>query len=117
LSGNSFQIGFGGKGANKCIVSSRLKSKCAIICKVRLKKGYLKIGFSDLDLVLLFKTSLKVYILEKSEFMKFFLKLGQDIFGKDYLQNLKENNIDTDCVFFTDQAATGVAPIIVDKNG
>ncbi len=34
LNGNSFQIGFGGKGANTCIVSSRLQSKCAIICKV-----------------------------------------------------------------------------------
>ena len=47
----------------------------------------------------------------------FHLKLGNDIFGKNYLQNLEENNIKTDHVTFTDQASTGVAPILVDDNG
>jgi ribokinase len=32
--GNSFKMGFGGKGANKAIASSRLGSKCAVISKV-----------------------------------------------------------------------------------
>jgi sugar/nucleoside kinase (ribokinase family) len=46
-----------------------------------------------------------------------FLKLGDDLFGRSYLQSLKDNKINTDYVFFTDKAATGVAPIMVDKNG
>jgi ribokinase len=32
--GKSFKMGFGGKGANKAIASSRLGSKCAVISKV-----------------------------------------------------------------------------------
>ena len=44
-------------------------------------------------------------------------KLGDDIFGKNYLENFKENKIDTSRVFISDRAATGVAPICVDQNG
>lgn len=76
LMGNSFKMGFGGKGANKAIACSRLGSKCAVVSK-----------------------------------------LGNDVFGKDYLENFQKNNIRTDYVFTTDQAATGVAPICVDKEG
>jgi len=47
----------------------------------------------------------------------FHSKLGNDIFGKNYLQNLEENNIKTDHVTFTGEASTGVAPILVDDNG
>ncbi len=39
------------------------------------------------------------------------------MFGKDYLENFKNNKIQTDHVFITDEAATGVAPIFVDENG
>lgn len=34
LMGNSFKMGFGGKGANKAIACSRLGSKCAVVSKV-----------------------------------------------------------------------------------
>ena len=34
LNGKEFKMGFGGKGANKCIACSRLGTKCSIICKV-----------------------------------------------------------------------------------
>ncbi|CAF2106016.1 unnamed protein product [Rotaria magnacalcarata] len=44
-------------------------------------------------------------------------KLGNDIFGKEYLESLKQLGINTDHVSITDEAATGVAPIIVDKDG
>jgi sugar/nucleoside kinase (ribokinase family) len=44
-------------------------------------------------------------------------KLGNDVFGKDYVENFKKNNINTKHVFFTNEAATGVAPICVDNNG
>jgi len=30
------------------------------------------------------------------------------VFGRDYLQNFKDNNINTDHVFFTNDAATGI---------
>lgn len=76
LMGNSFTMGFGGKGANKAIACSRLGSRCAVVSK-----------------------------------------LGNDVFGRDYLANFQKNNIRTDHVFTTDQAATGVAPICVDKDG
>lgn len=76
LMGNSFKMGFGGKGANKAIACSRLGSNCAVISK-----------------------------------------LGNDVFGKDYLENFRKNKIRTEYVFTTDDAATGVAPIVVDKNG
>lgn len=76
LKGKKFQMGFGGKGANKAIASSRLGSKCSVIAK-----------------------------------------LGDDVFGKDYLNNFKQNSIDISHVKVTDQAATGVAPIYVDQNG
>ncbi|CAF0731544.1 unnamed protein product [Adineta steineri] len=44
-------------------------------------------------------------------------KLGDDVFGKEYLDNLKKLGINTDHVGITKEAATGVAPIIVDKEG
>ncbi|CAF0735378.1 unnamed protein product [Adineta steineri] len=44
-------------------------------------------------------------------------KLGDDVFGKEYLDNLKKLGINTDHVGITNEAATGVAPIIVDKEG
>ncbi|CAF1598205.1 unnamed protein product [Rotaria sp. Silwood1] len=44
-------------------------------------------------------------------------KLGDDIFGKEYLDNLKQLGVNTDHVSITKEAATGVAPIIVDKEG
>ena len=34
LMGEKFQMGFGGKGANKSIACSRLGSKCAVISRV-----------------------------------------------------------------------------------
>ena len=45
------------------------------------------------------------------------LKLGNDVFGKDYLDNFKANSINTTNVFISNEAATGVAPIYVDENG
>ncbi|CAF0754471.1 unnamed protein product [Adineta ricciae] len=44
-------------------------------------------------------------------------KLGDDVFGQDYLENLKKLGVNTDHVLVTKEAATGVAPIIVDKEG
>lgn len=44
-------------------------------------------------------------------------KLGKDPFGEFTLNNFKNFGIDTDHVYFTDQAFSGVAPIFVDKNG
>ncbi|CAF2741462.1 unnamed protein product [Rotaria sp. Silwood2] len=44
-------------------------------------------------------------------------KLGNDVFGKEYLDNLKQLGVNTDHVSMTNEAATGVAPIIVDKEG
>jgi len=41
-------------------------------------------------------------------------KLGEDIFGKDTFKNFESWGIDTRHVLFTDQAFSGVAPIIVD---
>ena len=46
-----------------------------------------------------------------------FIQLGDDVFGQDYLKNFKENKIDTSHVKVTSEAATGVAPIIVDQSG
>ncbi len=58
------------------------------------------------------------YNFETSCINKFFIcKLGNDVFGKDYVENFKKNNINTKHVFLTDEAATGVAPICVDNNG
>jgi ribokinase len=44
-------------------------------------------------------------------------KLGNDIFGKQTLENFKNTNVDTEYVYFTDKASSGVAPISVDKSG
>jgi ribokinase len=42
-------------------------------------------------------------------------KLGRDIFGEKTFENYKNLNIATDYISFTDKAASGVAPIWVDK--
>lgn len=44
-------------------------------------------------------------------------KLGQDVFGRDTLDNFKRWNVNTEHVHFTDQAFSGVAPISVDMEG
>lgn len=42
-------------------------------------------------------------------------KVGNDIFGQDYLNHYQQLDFDTRYVFMTDAAATGVAPIWVDE--
>ena len=42
------------------------------------------------------------------KFEPFYLQLGDDVFGRDYLKNFKDNNINTDHVFITNKAATGL---------
>lgn len=44
-------------------------------------------------------------------------KLGNDIFGRDTLDNFKTMGIDARGVTFTDAAFSGVAPIAVDRDG
>jgi len=44
-------------------------------------------------------------------------KLGKDIFGENTLNNYRKQNINIDYVLCTEEASTGVAPIIVDKKG
>ncbi|MCP4178581.1 MAG: ribokinase [bacterium] len=43
-------------------------------------------------------------------------KLGEDVFGKQTLENFEKCGINTDYVYFTDKASSGVAPISVDKD-
>ncbi|MCA9838589.1 MAG: ribokinase [Trueperaceae bacterium] len=42
------------------------------------------------------------------------VKLGKDVFGENYLQNYKDQGINTDFVFFDEDRSSGVAPITVD---
>lgn len=42
------------------------------------------------------------------KFEPFYLQLGDDVFGRDYLKNFKDNNINTDHVFITNKTATGL---------
>jgi ribokinase len=44
-------------------------------------------------------------------------KLGNDVFGKQTLENFQKFGIDTGTVFLTEQAFSGVAPISVDSDG
>ncbi len=44
-------------------------------------------------------------------------KLGEDVFGKQTMENFKNLNINSKHVYFTDKASSGVAPIWVDKSG
>ncbi len=44
-------------------------------------------------------------------------KLGNDIFGKQTLENFKNLNISIKFVYSTDKAPSGVAPILVSKDG
>ncbi|XP_069117064.1 ribokinase-like [Argopecten irradians] len=76
LHGSKFTIGFGGKGANQCVVAARLGAKTAMVAK-----------------------------------------LGDDTFGKDYIQNFKDNQVMIDHVEVTSEAGTGVAPICVNEQG
>ncbi|XP_046372089.2 ribokinase-like isoform X1 [Haliotis rufescens] len=76
IHGTKFQIGFGGKGANQCVMAAKLGAKTAMVAKV-----------------------------------------GDDSFGKNYIQNFKDNNIDIGHVGVTADASTGVAPITVSDDG
>ncbi|XP_060078935.1 ribokinase-like [Ylistrum balloti] len=76
LHGTKFAIGFGGKGANQCIVAARLGARTAMVAKV-----------------------------------------GDDTFGKDYIQNFKDNEVMIEHVGVTSKAGTGVAPICVNQDG
>ncbi|XP_032981120.1 ribokinase isoform X3 [Rhinolophus ferrumequinum] len=44
-------------------------------------------------------------------------KVGKDSFGNDYIENLKQNDISTEFAYQTEDAATGTASIIVNKEG
>ncbi|KAI0219595.1 Ribokinase [Lamellibrachia satsuma] len=76
VQGHKFTVGFGGKGANQCIVAARLGAKTAMIAQV-----------------------------------------GNDKFGPGYIQNFKDNGVNTEHVGIKDEASTGVATITVDNSG
>lgn len=76
IHGSKFNTGFGGKGANQCVMAARLGAKTAMIGKV-----------------------------------------GDDSFGRDTINNFKENEVITDFLGTTDEASTGVAPILVEESG
>lgn len=44
-------------------------------------------------------------------------KVGADSFGRDVLENFKQIGVDTSHVLVTEEAATGVAPIVVNAEG
>ncbi|XP_066863988.1 ribokinase isoform X5 [Kogia breviceps] len=44
-------------------------------------------------------------------------KVGEDSFGNDYIENLKQNDISTEFTYQTKDAATGTASIIVSNEG
>ena len=44
------------------------------------------------------------------------VKLGEDVFGRDTLNNFKSLGMNDKYIYFTDKASSGVAPITVDKN-
>ncbi|CAH3197373.1 unnamed protein product, partial [Porites evermanni] len=76
IHGTKFSMGFGGKGANQCVMAARLGAKTAMVAKV-----------------------------------------GNDSFGERYIENFKQNGVNTDHVSVTSEASTGVAPIAVNANG
>ena len=47
----------------------------------------------------------------------FISKLGDDMFGRNFLKTIQEDNINIDNVTFTDKAPTSVASILVDNDG
>ncbi|MBL4954818.1 ribokinase [Neobacillus sp. YIM B02564] len=44
-------------------------------------------------------------------------KLGEDDFGKEHIQALKAENINTDSILFDSEANTGIGNVIIDSNG
>jgi ribokinase len=76
LHGTSFQLGYGGKGANQAVMAAKLGARVTMVTK-----------------------------------------LGRDVFGDGTLANFREWGVDTEHVLFTDDAASGVAPIAVDPEG
>ncbi|XP_002740450.1 ribokinase-like [Saccoglossus kowalevskii] len=76
IHGTKFSVGFGGKGANQCVMAARLGVKVAMVSKV-----------------------------------------GDDSFGHDTIKNFQTNNVNTNHVSMTKEAATGVAPITVNTEG
>ncbi|KFM63576.1 Ribokinase, partial [Stegodyphus mimosarum] len=76
IAGSHFSKGFGGKGANQCVMAKNLGASTAIIAK-----------------------------------------LGDDSFGHEYLENLKENNIHSDFVTISKTSSTSTAAISVSDAG
>src|SRR5690242_15948959 len=76
VTGDTFSLGFGGKGANQAVMSALLGAS-----------------------------------------VQFIGSLGDDVFGRMTLDNLTSFGIDTTKVRFTNEAATGAAPIWVDGSG
>uniref|UniRef100_A0A671EWQ6 Ribokinase n=1 Tax=Rhinolophus ferrumequinum TaxID=59479 RepID=A0A671EWQ6_RHIFE len=88
IHGHKFFIGFGGKGANQCVQAARLGARTSMVCK----EATGRTGESE-------------------------NQVGKDSFGNDYIENLKQNDISTEFAYQTEDAATGTASIIVNKEG
>lgn len=76
LHGSSFQLGYGGKGANQAVMAAKLGAQVAVVTKV-----------------------------------------GRDVFGDGTVDNFRRWGVDTTYVAATDEAFSGVAPIMVDPDG
>lgn len=97
----SFRQGYGGKGANQCVAAAKLGSKTVLISKVRV-----------LSLATIFSTS----IIMENQIIGH-IQVGNDEWGKKYIENLKSLNVDTDYVKTVEGKQTGLAHINVATEG
>lgn len=68
--GSKFQIDFGGKASNQCVMAAKLGARTAMVTMI-----------------------------------------GRDQFGEDTVKNFQKHGVNTDYIFTTDKASTGVTSI------
>lgn len=90
LFGSAFEMGFGGKGANQCVMAAKLS------CTSEVTKPVGSPISAEVAMV---------------------AAVGDDAFGGQFIAELQRQGVDTDAVKVVPATSTGVAPIWVDEKG
>lgn len=95
IHGDKFVTNFGGKGANQCVAAAKLGGNTSLVAKVYI-----------------FWIPLNIFW-----YWVYFFKLGDDIWGSKYIDNLIAQGVNTNYVKIAPNISSGIAQINVSNSG
>lgn len=116
LHGSKFVTSYGGKGANQCVAAAKLGGNTHMICKVSSSQSSIK-TFCSSQSFSSSKHVVSILYTDQPKMIIVSLQLGDDQWGKQYKEHLKECGVNITYTHNATNSTTGIAQISVAENG